>query len=279
MTNENASKAVKKTRKLTEQGIKSQTRVNLILPITENLDAYLKMIDSIKDKNIKIFIGVVEKFKEQIKLKNKNVTITFFKNKSKKEEIINTLHSQISLRGKILIARRPLATTELTELLNSSADITTTTLERSKISTFFRNLLQKIIRRVFAFSYFDDISAVCFGENMFDIITSLTNLSYISRIDRFVGVERKEILSTTPPPKKEFDKYKTVLNFLFWFLIFGACVAGSVCMLCYLNITFLLILCVVALLLIACLVFAISLLTLLREMAVGSLRMGRAESV
>ena len=90
--------------------------INVILPIIDKIEEYQKMLDYLSKRNdVKVFIGVDEKFK--IDKLSGNFVIKYFKTKSAKEEIINSLHTIKKENGGIMVVRRPLLESEFLGLV------------------------------------------------------------------------------------------------------------------------------------------------------------------
>lgn len=252
--------------------------INVILPIIDKIEEYQKMLDYLSKRNdVKVFIGVDEKFK--IDKLSGNFVIKYFKTKSAKEEIINSLHTIKKENGGIMVIRRPLLESEFTGLISNEEDIVTLNKERNKISQGWRKFWQKVIRRFFAFYYFDDISAVYFKENIFELISALTNLSYISRINRFVGLTIGEVTTSEKATKRDYDRFSVTTNFLSSFLFFVITIMLSVILCTSLGNSVLNVLLAFTITFVGFVFFLIALLNLARTVAVGRLRFGRAEEI
>ena len=254
--------------------------INVLVPIVDRLTEYEKMIEKIAlDKDAIIFVGALEEFKDKINFNKDNIKVKYFKSGSGKEEIINSLHSIDKERGKIILLRRPVSEAEFNALKTSEKDIAYLKKKRSKFSAWWHNLWKNLIKKIFAFYYFEDISAISFNTTCFDLISSLTNLSYITRIDRFVGFKTEEIATESKAPKREYDKFyasaKIVGSGLF--LIF--CILISIIISASFQPMFLMILISILLCLIGAVSFFVSVLNLARTIAVGTLRHGRAEEI
>ncbi len=253
--------------------------INVILPIIDKIDEYQKMLEYLsKRQDITVFIGVDEKFKDKI-VAGKNFLIKVFKTKSAKEEIINSLHSINKESGGIIVIRRPLDEVEFINLLHSDDDIAYLSKKRNKFSQFFADLWVKIIRRLFAFFFFEDISAVYFKEEMFDLVTALNNLSYITRINRFVGFSIGSVETTHKRTKRDFDRFSISVNFLISILFFVICILCSIILCTSFGVNVLNVVFAFAIVFVGFTLFLISLLNLARTVSVGRLRYGRAEEI
>lgn len=252
--------------------------INIILPIVERIEDYKTMFEYLsKKKDVKVYLGVDERFK--IEDNYSNFDIKYFKAKSAKEEIINSLHTIPKERGGIMVIRRPLLESEFLDMLRKEEDIVILNKSRNNFSQMWKNFWKNAIRRLLAFYYFEDISAVFFKENMFELISALTNLSYISRINRFVGLSLGEVETSCKPAKKEYERLPAAVNFLSFFLFLVICVMCSVLLCTALGNTVLTVLLAFTMTLIGFVFFMIAILNLARTVSVGKLRYGRAEEI
>ena len=189
--------------------------------------------------------------------------------------------AQSSLTSFYYLARAILvkSETEFDKLKTSKKDIAYLKKKRNKFSAWWHNLWKNLIKKIFAFYYFEDISAISFNTSCFNLLSSLTNLSYVTRIDRFVGFEMEEIDTENKAPKREYDKFyasaKVVGSGLF--LIF--CILISIIISSSFQPLFLMILISILLCLIGAVSLFVSVLNLARTIAVGTLRHGRAEEI
>lgn len=254
--------------------------INLIVPVVEEPEKFAAFVNEFlaKNKSAKIFVGIrtslVQNF---LAKKSKNIQVLQFDDKAKKEEIINSLHSCKFQKGKILIARRALEKEECEKLLSSTADITTLKAHHNKFVSFFKKLATNIIKRIFALSFFEDISAICYGENMFELISVCANLSMASRINKYVGVDLCEIETKHKPVKSEFSKLKTISLFYLWMLLFLGSVVGGMCICVFASSRALVVVAVIAWIAIALMFFLAGLFNFIRTITVGDLHIGKAQ--
>ena len=254
--------------------------ISVIIPIIEKFSEYEKTVnDILTHKDVKLFLGVHEGYKYKCNFQNENVVVKYYKDKSKKEEIINSLHAIKKEKSGIIVLRRPLSDGEFDKLLNSNASIVTLKKRKNKFSSWWHNVWSKIIKRMFSFVYFEDISAIYFKENMFDLITSLTNLSYITRINRFVGLEQEDILTEVKSTRKEYDRASNVMQYISSVLFSALCVVLAVILCTSVAVTVLSVLGGIAITLIGVVAFMISTLNFARTIYIGQLRYGKAEEL
>ncbi len=250
--------------------------LNIILPIVQDAEKFNDFIKRVNSKNVKFFVGVKNSLATFIS-PAKNVEIHVFNDKSNKEEIINSLHSCKLEKGKILIARRPLTDEEFKNICLSQADIVTLKANHNRFVRFLKDLSTKIVKRFFAFSFFEDISAICYGENMFELISVCSNLSMASRINKYVGVELEEVVTSEKSVKKDYNRGLNLLKFAFWCLILLGSITGGVLICVYNQIQVLIGILIAFWIITALIIWCIGLINFTRTIAVGNLRYGRAE--
>ncbi len=253
--------------------------INILIPVVENPKEFSQFVETKKGKDYKIFVGIKDELSAQFKPKNKNVEIIKFSNNSKKEEIINSLHSCKLSHGRVLILRRIPTEEEFASLEKSHSDIVSVREKKGKVATFFKRILAKIVRKVFAFNYFEDISAICYSENMFQLLSVCQNLSMASRINKYVGVDIEEIETISKSVRKDYCRWKTILLFSLATLLLLSGIAGAVCLFVFVPPRVLNIVLIVFGLALVLVIWSMALFNFLRTVAVGSLHYGRAEEV
>ncbi len=253
--------------------------INILVPIVENVEKFQDFIKNVNGKNVKIFVGIRQNLADKFKSKSKNVEVHIYSNKSNKEEIINALHSCKMESGKILIVRRPLTNEEYLALTRSTKDIATLKANKSKFSNALKRFMSKIVMKFFAFSYFDDISAICYGESMFDLLSVCANLSMASRVNKYVGVEIEEIETAEKSVKRDYSRTKNLFNLLLGVLFFLGSLAGAICICIFTHLEVLIVVLIIAWLIIALIIMFVSIINFTRTVAVGKLHYGRAEEI
>lgn len=251
--------------------------INVVVPVTEKAEEYKKFVEECGGKGVKFFVGVRQKL--AFESKNKNVKTIIFSNNAEKEEIINSLHVEKMEEGKILVVRRPLSKDEFEKLVSSSADIATLQKKRNKFSGFFKRIAGWVVRKIFAFNFFEDISAICFGQDIFDLLKSCANLSTATRINRYVGVSVENIETDKTPAKSSFNKTKTAFKFLAGLLFFLGSVAGVVLISIFCTPGVVHVLFMILWIVVALMAFMMSLMGLIRTVTVGELGYGKAEKI
>lgn len=253
--------------------------INVIVPIVEQPEKFSEFVEKHTNEKTKFIVGVLENLRDKFSASSKNIEIHTFSKKTKKEEIINSLHSSKMRKGKILVLRRVLTEQEFFDLTNSSADIVSLKKNRNKVSNFFRKLGQSIIKKVFAFSYFEDISAICYSENMFELMSVCENLSMATRINKYVGVEVEEIETSEKSVKKDYNKTKNILLFTLSTLFFLGSIIGAVLICVFTKIYPFIVLLLILWIVVAMMLQAVEIVNFARAIAVGELRYGRAEEI
>lgn len=212
---------------------------NIILPLKNDFEAAAAFIKSIKRKDCTFFVGVTSDGKGKIKA-SKNVKVFVFKQGSAKEEIINSLSSEIG-EGRIIILRKLITPKELDAFISSQSDITIcATKKRNKFANFFYKLWKKMVRAMFDFNFFEgDVSVVAISEKLAPVAKNLKNLSYASRVNRWKGVSESQVEVSSPPAKKEYRRARVNLGLVGWSLLFVAIIASTVVYFIFCPATFL----------------------------------------
>lgn len=246
--------------------------INIFIPIVENVEGFCEFVAKHKEKDKHIYVGIRKSLKEKFVITNDNVEIHIFDDKSNKEEIINGLQKCERVKGKLLLIRRPLTDDEYTALTTSESEITTLKAHHNKFVTWFKNLARKTVKKFFAFSFFEDISAICYGEFLHEFVESCPNLSIATRVNKYVGVDVEEIETTTPSVKKDYSKTKAGFKLATGCLILGGAIAGAGCIFAFVNpLRAIFVVLVLAMLFVALMVFGIFIVNYVRTVAVGNL--------
>ena len=67
--------------------------INVIVPIVEQPEKFSEFVEKHANEKTKFFVGVLENLRDKFSAYSKNIEIHTFSKKTKKEEIINSLHS------------------------------------------------------------------------------------------------------------------------------------------------------------------------------------------
>lgn len=233
---------------------------NIILPVVSDFEQTAQWLKSTKLKDTIYYVGVTAEGKEYFK-RSKNTKVYVFANGSAKEEIINSLSSEIG-NGKIVILRKLITKVELEKFLSSKTDLTVCeSKKRNKISNFFYKIWEKMVKILFDFKFFDgDISVVAIGERLSPVAKHISNLSHATRVNRWKGVTTSSIETSSPPAKKEYSHVGASFMLIGWLLLFLAVVASTTVYHLFMPATFLSVFLWVCALLISLLCFYISIL-------------------
>ena len=253
--------------------------INLIIPITENLEEYVEFVKKHNDKQTKIYVGLTEELHKSW-TNIPRVEVHVYKNEANREQILNALHKIPKKKGELFVVRRPLTDEEYENLVSSEYDVSTLKRKHNKFVSFFKNLARTIIRKIFAFSYFDDISAVRYSEDMHELVESFPNLSMASRINRYVGLDVEEIETDQKPAQPLYDKFYNGMWLALAILFLVTSVFDGVLIFIMVpNIWVLWALLIIAWWLIALTILCVVLLKFTRTRAVGDLYYDFAEEV
>lgn len=202
--------------------------INVIVPIVEDVEGFSKFMENQKSKDVKFFVGVKSSLKDKLVSEQKNVEIHVFADTAKKEEIINSLNSCQLKKGKIVIVRRPLEPDEFHNLTTLNKDITIISSKKNSFLSKLKRFYGWIVRRFFAFSYIEDISAICFDEDLFELLSCCKDLSMATRINRYVGLEIGHVDTQREMVKREYNKVKNLLLLLLPSLFLVGSIVGAV---------------------------------------------------
>lgn len=255
--------------------------INIIVPITEKPEKFEEFLQNVKKahaKDIKIFVGITKKLSKDLKIDKEFAEIHVFADGSNVEQMINSLHACKLKKGKIMVVRRPLTEEEFERLISSEKDIAVLKRKRKPFAQKFKRMISALVRKFFAFTYFEDISAICYKENLFNLLSVCANFSMATRINRYVGLEIEEIETEEKQVKKIYSKAKNALKLVIGTLFFLASIAGVVCISIFCQINSLIVLLFILWLFVATATWLICLLNFTRTIAVGDLRWGKAQS-
>lgn len=212
--------------------------VNIILPVISNFENYANFIKSSKRKDVTFFVGVTKEG-ESFFSKSKFVKLYIFENGSAKEEIINSLSSRVG-DGKVILMRKLISNDELDSFIKSKTDITVCAVkEKNKLCVFFNNIWKKIIKFIFDFKFFSgDVSVVAISEKLNLVVRNIPNLSYVTRVNRWIGVTESSVETVSKPEKKEYNSIKNLAMLFIWLLLFLGIVAGTVVYFIFIQATF-----------------------------------------
>ena len=97
--------------------------INVIVPITNNGEKYIESLSQLSLRSdVNLVVGITESLHKTINLDFPNVKLKVFDDKSKKEEILNSLQYLLE-EGKTLICRRPFSMKEYKEFTQTNASI------------------------------------------------------------------------------------------------------------------------------------------------------------
>lgn len=188
--------------------------INVLIPITSNVESYKKIIDSLGQLNeVRVLIGIVSSLKNKIDFVAENTDVFEFEDGSKKEEIINGMQSKIPADGALMILRRPITIEEFYSFAKRKEDIVVIKKKRSKVGNFFFNLWQKILKSVLGLKLYDgDYGAIMFNDVVASVSNQSNDLSFTSRADRWRGVNTSSVEVKGESPRTEIDKKNIAIS-------------------------------------------------------------------
>ena len=171
--------------------------VNIIIPINKDVEKYRELLNDLSmSYDVKVFVGVTLSQAPMVENEYAEVEhfdICVFEDKTNKEEIINYFQDHLE-KGKIVILRRALQTKELNKMISLDRDVVTCKKERGKFAGFMFALWQKVLSLILSVRlYPGDTSAICFGEDIADVVRATGNLSYSSRANRWKGLRQSVV--------------------------------------------------------------------------------------
>lgn len=255
---------------------------NVVVPILEDVEKFCQFIKNFSEVGVRFFVGTTENLAEKVaeNLKgSKNFELHIYGAKANKEEIINSLASCKIKKGKILIVRRVLTSEEWQSLTNSSCDIARTVSKQNKFVCWLKNLGKMIVKKIFAFTFFDDISAICYGENLFELISVCKNVSMASRVNKYVGISIEAVQTNEKQVKKQYNRFLNALFFTLWSILLVGSVAGAICVGIFVSTKALVVVLLMFWVIVALMCWLVGLVNFTRTLAVGNLRYGKANEI
>ena len=253
--------------------------INVIVPIIENVEKFEAFVNANAKRGVKFFVGIRAGLADKFKPKSKTVNVVKFADNAKREEILNALQLSDFVEGRILIARRPLTEQEFSKLTTSPYEIAVLKAKRNRFVEAWNRMLSAIIKKLFAFSYFQDISGICFDERMFQLISACSNLSMASRINKFVGVGIEEIEAEEKMVKKERNRAWDAIKLSLFTLFMFASIASVVLINVFTPTRVVFVMFEILWLVVAVTLWALALINFSRAVAVGDLRFARAKEI
>ena len=168
--------------------------INVLIPITENLQDYSKMITSISMySDVNIIVGITESLNEKV-VKEDNVNYFVFENAANKEEILNAL-GKFVLAGKILILKKPLSKKDFEKVIFTKEKIVVQKIQpKNRFVAFFTKIWHAIVKLFFGVAFYEgDTSVIMFNEDLADVLIQTGNISYNSRVNRWRGITEQTI--------------------------------------------------------------------------------------
>ena len=177
--------------------------INVLVPITIYKKKYEKLLTELGERgDVNLFVGVVSKVKQEITYIPDEMVYVYDES-ADKESIINALSSQME-EGDVVILRQPISVREFDEMISKDENVVTADVKRGRISNFFFRIWQRILKMFIGVNLYEgNTAAIYFSENLFPILIESGNLSFASRVDRWIGVEK-----TTADVKVEKEKYQ-----------------------------------------------------------------------
>ena len=194
--------------------------INLLVPCYDIKD-YKKMFSFLKEyENVNLIVGVCGGFK-----KVDGAKVLVFEKGTTLDDMIETMKNEIKF-GKIIAIKRPISQEEFDGLIGSKRDIAYLKRETGNVGSFFEKVSKKIEKSLFGFETFEDISAISYSEQMFDLIENLDKFATLFKVNYFVGYSKEAILSTGKKAKPEIDRPATIFMITSYVIILVASIVS-----------------------------------------------------
>lgn len=191
--------------------------INVLVPITTFSTKYKEILLELADEeDVNLLVGISNKIKNEVAfIPNEKVFI--YDDCFDKESILNALFTKVK-EGSLVVMRQPITMKEFQKLLSNGEHIVTCKKQRNPVKAFFFKIWQKILKAFLGVNLYNgDTSVVYFSEVLLPILFESGNLSFASRVDRWIGVDKgSEPLSCEQekynPDKKAITKYCIFAN-------------------------------------------------------------------
>lgn len=190
--------------------------LNVLIPIVSNVKSYQKLISALNNaENINVLIGITSSLKSQImNFASDNIFLIEYENGSSRESIINGMQKYLE-EGAVMILRKPITIEEFNNFIRAKKDIVLCEKKVNKFKQFINFIWQKMLKLFLGVKLYEgDTSVILFGEDISSVFSSINDLSFSSRVDRWRGLEQGTVEVKGSAVKTEVDK-----NAIFKYLI------------------------------------------------------------
>lgn len=201
--------------------------INVLVPVTENAEEFLKSVNSICDDiAVQLIVGVTESLAKKYDCNIPNAIVREYEDKVSREEMLNDFQPLLLGEG-VFIARKPFTKEEFKNFTSQREQIVVCkSKEKNKIVGLVKRIWRSIVKVIFGVKFFEgDPSLIYFNKELGGVLTNINNFSYSTRIDRWRGTTKTAVDSSYPNVKPQQDK---VLNMKLLICAFVALAMGVV---------------------------------------------------
>lgn len=207
--------------------------INVLVPITNYNKKYREILLQLSgDEDINLLVGISNKIRNEVDYLDSSL-VHIYDDSFDKEAVLNSLFTKVE-EGSILIMRQPITLNEFNSMVTNGENIVTCRKHRNVFTGFMFKIWQKILKTFLGVSlYSGDTSVVYFSEVLLPILIENGNLSFASRVDRWIGVDKTTENVKCEPEKYEPDK-KSITKYCIFAdvsLLFACLVTTLVCVL------------------------------------------------
>ena len=189
--------------------------INVLIPITVNNKKYKEiLLELAENENINLLVGVSNQIRNEFGYLNQEL-IHIYDDSFDKESILNALFTKVK-DGSVVVMRQPITIKEFDKMVNTDEHIATCRKERNTFMSYVMKVWQKILKMFLGVNlYSGDTAVVYFSEVLLPVLFESKNLSYASRVDRWIGVEKTTVNVNCQKEKYSVDKKAIVRYSIF----------------------------------------------------------------
>lgn len=209
--------------------------INVLIPIVSKGEKFNKLLSQLNGNDeVMVYVGATKSQRGVIHIEeSENITIFEYEDKSRREEILNSLSQNLKV-GEIIVLRKPITIEEFEQFCICQEDIVLCKKNRSRTGEFFYQIWQKILKIILGVKLYEgDTSVVKFSENISAVLSQTHDFSYSTRVDRWKGLKSSTIETKEEAVKPEVDsKFIAICSCIaFLALIIGLTTSLLVCLL------------------------------------------------
>ncbi len=185
--------------------------LNVLIPIVSNVKAYQKLLSALNSAdNLNVLVGITSSLKSQLTSIGENVYVIEYEDGSSRESIINGLQKYLE-EGAVMILRKPITIEEFNNFIRTKKDVVVCKKNEGKVKQFITFIWQKLLKLFLGIKLYEgDTSVILFGEDVSSIFSSINDLSFSSRVDRWKGLEQGVVEVKGSAVKTEIDKMAVI---------------------------------------------------------------------